>query len=265
MNKDMVGNIRPIIGVNGEAQSGKDTVANMISYIIRNNRFRADYRTWSIKWDKPGMNKVDSSIVHYGDFPKDICSKVFNIPRDFFDDIEYKERKYYLMDLGVFVDINRIGEDYIIANHNILATSPLAALLMTYDNKVAITLRTMMQYIGTEIGRNRISENCWVTATINTAIDARSKHGYCVIPDVRFANESDVIRRQNNGYVIKVVRDAAKDNKSRNPNHVSEVFTNVEYDFLIENNGNKFQLFHKVLNLVNDKIFSTSLRGNNKD
>lgn len=265
MNKDMVGNIRPIIGVNGEAQSGKDTVANMISYIIRNNRFRADYRTWSIKWDKPGMNKVDSSITHFGDFPKDICSKVFNIPRDFFDDIEYKERKYYLMDLGVFVDINRIREDYIIANHSILATSPLAALLMTYDNKVAITLRTMMQYVGTEIGRNRISENCWVTATINTAIDARSKHGYCVIPDVRFANESDVIRRQNNGYVIKVVRDIAKDNKSRNPNHVNEVFTNVEYDFLIENNGNKFQLFHKVLNLVNDKIFSTSLRGNNKD
>ena len=89
----MIKDIKPIIGIAGKAKSGKDTVAGMIAYIIREGLFRADYRNWSIKYDKPGITREIGAVIHFADFVKDICSRVFLINREYFDKILYKEQK----------------------------------------------------------------------------------------------------------------------------------------------------------------------------
>ena len=189
-------------------------------------------------------------------------SKTFGIDRELFDDIVYKEHKLYLIDQRRFIDIkDKVPSKYIIANHAILATSPLGSLIKAYDGKVAITLRVLMQYFGTQVGRDMLHEDCWIRATMSDAVDNRNKYGYSIIADVRFANESDAIRSQSDGYVIKITRniDRIKDE------HESEQLDGIKYDVLIENNGSKIELFYKVVELagriINRNVISTSSTG----
>lgn len=260
---DMIKDIKPIIGIAGKAKSGKDTVAGMIAYIIREGLFRADYRNWSIRFDKPGVTREIGAIIHFADFVKDICSRVFLINREYFDKILYKEQLCYLMDNGKFVKLNEVPSDYIIANHAILSTTSIASLLKGYNNKVAISLRTMLQYVGTELGRNQLGDNCWINATMSNAGIIRNRFGFCAIADVRFANECDAIRNQKGGFVIKIKRYDEDETKLNKFAHVSESLEGINPDFVIDNDGNKFKLFHQVLAVL-DKINQSSypLRGN---
>lgn len=259
----MIKDIKPIIGIAGKAKSGKDTVAGMIAYIIREGLFRADYRNWSIRFDKPGVTREIGAIIHFADFVKDICSRVFLIDRYCFDSILYKEQLCYLMDSGVFVKLNEVPKDYIIANHAILSTTSIASLLKGYNNKVAISLRTMLQYVGTELGRNQLGENCWINATMSNAGIIRNRFGFCAIADVRFANECDAIRKQKGGFVIKIKRSNDDEIKPKGSIHISESLEGINPDFIIDNDSNKFKLFHQVLAVL-DKINQSSLllRGN---
>lgn len=261
---DMIKDIRPIIGIAGKAKSGKDIVAGMITYIIREGLFSADYRTWSIRYYKPNITREIGAIIHFADFIKDICSKVFLINRDYFDDIVHKEQLSYLMDSGIFVKLNEVPKNYIIANHAILSTTSIASLLKGYDNKVAISLRTMLQYVGTELGRNQLGDNCWINATMSNANKIRNRFGFCAIADVRFANECDAIRNQKGGFVIEIKRPNNDELKLKNSVHISESLEGINPNFVIDNDGNKFKLFHQVLAVL-DKINQSShpLRGNN--
>lgn len=260
---DMIKDIKPIIGIAGKVKSGKDTVAGMIAYIIREGLFRADYRNWSIRFDKPGITREIGAIIHFADFVKDICSRVFLINREYFDKILYKEQLCYLMDNGKFVKLNEVPSDYIIANHTILSTTSIASLLKGYNNKVAISLRTMLQYVGTELGRNQLGDNCWINATMSNASIIRNRFGFCAIADVRFANECDAIRKQKGGFVIEIKRPNDDEIKPKGSVHISESLEGINPDFVIDNDGNKFKLFHQVLSVL-DKInqSSHSLRGN---
>lgn len=260
---DMIKDIRPIIGIAGKAKSGKDTVAGMIAYIIREGLFRADYRNWSIRYDKPGITREIGAVIHFADFIKDVCSRVFLINRHYFDNIVYKEQLSYLMDSGVFVKLNEVPKDYIIANHAILSTTSIASLLRGYNNKVAISLRTMLQYVGTELGRNQLGDNCWINATMSNTSIIRNRFGFCTIADVRFANECDAIRNQKGGFVIEIKRPNDDEIKLNKFIHASESLEGINPDFVINNDGNKFKLFHQVLAVL-DKINQSShpLRGN---
>lgn len=237
--------IRPIIGILAPKQSGKDTVAKMLVYIFNVGPLRANFREWTIKYDRPTKDKKLKQVIHFGDYPKDILSKTLGIERSLFDDVEYKENKYYLMDTRTFVDKDKLTSNYIVASNNVLDVSPLASLCNTYYDKVAITLRTLMQYFGTGLGRNCLSRDCWVRPTISDAINISNKYGYSIIADVRFNNESNAITNQKDGYVIRLVRETGYVD-----DHVSEVIDGVEFNLLIENNGSKLELFHRVIAFV---------------
>lgn len=254
--------VRPIIGINAEKQVGKDTVASMLCYIFNTGVLRCSFREWTIKYDNQKNKSKLKQVIHFADYPKDILSKTFGIDRELFDDIVYKEHKLYLIDQRQFVDMkNKVLSKYIIANHAILATSPLGSFIKAYNGRVAITLRVLMQYFGTQIGRGMLHDDCWIRATMTDAFNNRSKYGYSIIADVRFANESDAIRSQSDGYVIKLTRNIERTKDE----HESEQLDGVKYDVLIENNGSKIELFYKVVELVgkiiNRNVISASSTG----
>lgn len=242
---------RPIIGICGRKQSGKDTIASMIVYILNVGTMNANYREWYIKYKDRKNEFIESRTIHFADYVKDVCSRMFAIPREYFDDIEYKENKWYLMDKQTFISKSKTIDNYIIANHSILVTTPLGALLKAYDDKIAITLRTMMQYVGTNVGREHLGELCWVRPTIADAINITNKYGYCIIPDVRFNNESEAIRKQAHSFVIGIKRDI-KDKKNDEMLHVSESIERVDVNYWIDNNGGLMNLFYNVIQLVDN-------------
>lgn len=247
---------RPIIGICGRKQSGKDTVASMLIYILNAGVMRCSYREWYIKYKDKKNDGVKVRTVHFADYPKDICSRAFGIPREYFDNIDYKENKWYLMDKQTFVPKNKTIDNYIVATHAILSTSPLGALCSVYDGKVAITLRTLLQYVGTDIGRDRLGELCWIRPTISDAIDISNKYGFCIIPDVRFQNEANAIAAQANGLIIGISRPNSNDKKELEALHSSEQVEDITCNFFINNDKELMTLFYQVLNIVNEIIYN---------
>jgi len=117
------------------------------------------------------------------------------------------------------------------------------------DKYWKITPRNAMQFVGTELFRNKmsdlipgISHNFWLECMRRQS----GKYDRLVISDVRFQNEVDFIHEMN-GIVIKVERG----NKETNDVHTSEseILQVTNYDFYIENNSDFQTLYSKVDNL----------------
>jgi len=86
-----------------------------------------------------------------------------------------------------------------------------------------MTVRQLLQYIGTELFRQNIADDFWVKSCFNQIYNYADKYKYHIITDVRFPNEAHEIKELG-GKVIRLWRggDGPSDN------HASEVALNNE-------------------------------------
>lgn len=100
--------------------------------------------------------------------------------------------------------------------------------------------RKLLQWLGTDWGRETISKNVWVDiwkAEVNKNLAAGK---LVVCDDVRFDNEAEVIKSLN-GKIVRIVSDRANeriDTAAGIKNHASEAGIKHEFvDIILENNG----------------------------
>lgn len=229
-----------IVGIKGFKGSGKDTVASMISYILHDGIMKATYDKWLL-FHKNGFVENNEIIIHFADKLKDDIAGFCNIERKLLDKQEIKENYYYNFKTGI-VSTNIKDADYVI--NNALELDNLSTLLLLNTN-VSIKIRTLLQYYGTNVIRNHFWHNAFVHYTINKAFDIRNKLDQCIIADVRFDNECNVIKVCG-GKIIRV------DRRVNNDNHESEQIKISQDDYVIDNTGTLVGLFYKVLKFVTD-------------
>lgn len=232
-----------IVGIKGFKGSGKDTVASMISYILRNGIMKANYDNWLI-YHKNDFVENDEIIIHFADKLKDDISEFCGIDRKLLDRQDIKEENYYNFKTSI-VSTNVKDADVVIDNIDEFDYDNLASLLFLYNNNISIKIRILLQYYGTNIIRNHFWREAFIRYTINKAFDIRNKLGQCIIADVRFDNERDAIK-QFGGKIIRV------DRRVNNDNHESEQIEIHEDDYVIDNTGTLVGLFYKVLKFVTD-------------
>lgn len=242
-----------IIGIAGTKNSGKDTIASMINYIFAVGITKAKYQDWIIKRTIYDNNYKDR-IIHFADPLKDVLSIIYNIPREYFNDRKYKDELWYCFETNTFVNnITVSTEKYnIITINDLHDNNSLDDELYTYSyiNNV-IKLRTLMQYFGTNICRNKLDNDIWIKCAISKIIDKAEVRRLCIVPDVRFANEANALKINVDslyGGVIKVNR-----NSNDNSKHSSEII-DFAVDFEIDNNGTLMQLFYKVLEICQNLV-----------
>lgn len=239
-----------VIGIAGVKNSGKDTVASMINYIFDAGVSKAKYQDWLFKKHIFDAGLKDR-IIHFSDPLKDILSILYNIPRKYFDDRKYKDELWYCFNTNDFIENanQRPGNEIAIVHIDTLKSFSLNTYLKVNSDKlVCIKLRSLLQYFGTEVCRNKLDDNIWIKCAINKIVDKAESIRLCIVPDVRFANEADALRISNDslyGGVIEVRRNDAGDTD----NHDSETI-DFDVDEVIENNGTKMALFYKVLSYV---------------
>lgn len=109
-----------------------------------------------------------------------------------------------------------------------------------YDKAKALPeVRRLLQYLGTEVGRNIIGKNVWVDAALREA----EKHERVVITDVRFHNEVHAVR-QAGGKIVNVLRGEAEcDHTHESEQLAAQYAKNPDLaDFTIKNDGPLEQL-----------------------
>lgn len=236
------------IGIVGKRQAGKDTAASMINYILNVGLAKADYYTWL---NKANVYKNEYNIIHFADTLKQWCSQIFGININYFNDTDYKDNYVYCFTEQAFFnrhDLNtkKYKEITIEDLNKVNATLPLARLACAREGRCSvISLRTIMQYIGTNIFRNKISKDIWVDLTmlkVDTIVLTRP----CIVADVRFENEADAIRYSEfKTLILGIERGNTTDT------HESEQ-QYIKCDVIIENKDSKMALFYKLVTTLKD-------------
>lgn len=221
-----------IIGIAGNINTGKDTVASMLLYIMSVGKHKAKFSEWIIKQQAYNAS-YQHKIIHFADILKNNISYIFSLNRDCFDNRKFKDELWYIPFTGEF-----IGEKETSKYHKITIDNYLE--FDCVNPKHIIKLRTIIQ-IYAEQCKLIFGENVWIKSTIIQADFIQKLHKFCIIPDVRFNKESLAIKKIN-GIVIKLERE----NNDIESKHISEN-NYIEFDYLINNNGGLSELFYKVL------------------
>lgn len=157
---------------------------------------------------------------------KRIASILTGIPIEQFEDQEFKK---------TFLDSE--WSTYI-------ETMPFADLTKT-NMELRMTVRELLQKIGTDCMRGNIHDNVWVNALFadwrGPKMDEHHPSKW-IITDVRFPNEYQAIKDRG-GIVLRIERPGIE-----LMDHPSETsLDNHEFDYIIYNDGNTPELFSQVL------------------
>lgn len=247
-----------VIGIGGQKHSGKDAFASMLLYIHLVGPAAARYNNWYEYFTVPGFSGRKMT-THFADSLKDSCSTLFQIERKLFDDISYKDDKYYsfrdnkfLDEKEITIDQQRLARTDLLDFHDFadkIANNPDAPLIKI-RNLMTLFADTMKYVFGGDV---------FVNSTIRKINTIINSYHFCVVPDVRFENESIALRQTDDnwqGYVIKITR--PKEIQTENL-HNSEI-CDFPYDYLVINDGSLFQLFYKAIDVYNKVSFETQHR-----
>lgn len=192
-----------IIGINGHIGVGKDLTAMIIKKLDVDSN-------WEIK-------KFAFKL-------KQIASILTGIPAHKFESQEFK--KTYL---GKEWNYNVTTDNTILVDGK-----PKHAV-----NTVNMTVRDMLQKLGTEAMRNGLHPDTWVNALMCDYKKVKDKdeeysHPNWIITDVRFPNEYDAIKSKG-GIIIRVNRNESETNDIK---HISETaLDGYHFDYVINNNS----------------------------
>ena len=239
-----------IIAFTGKANAGKDTCGSIVNYISKVGVSKANYEEWK-KLHNSG--KLNNSF-HFATNVKRCLSIMFGVAVELFDDREYKDKKYYCIEEHRFINKNALDtrryEEITIEHLKEHTLKDTIYNLKYFDRKAVVTLRTLMQYFATEIGRNQLMDNIWIYSTIRDVKSYLEYNKIATITDLRFYGEAEAIVKQDCiTYIVKVNRP----DKEESFNHISEQ-GDFDVNYTIDNTSSLMALFYKVIKMYQELI-----------
>ena len=231
-----------IIGINGYAGSGKDTVGTIIQYLHchQHNRNESlqeilkepDYHEWWLE-DESGWE-----VKKWAGKLKCIASILTGIEEKKFEDQEFKKTELSHQWSSLKHKVGKRQDGIFPKNINM--------------EIVPMTVRDFLQKLGTDAIRNGLHTNAWVNALmadykpIDYNDDEQPELPNWIITDTRFPNEAQAIKDAG-GIVIRVDRPGVKPIND----HPSEVgLDNWKFDYKIANVSDLVSLSLTVLNIL---------------
>ena len=224
-----------VIGVNGQAQSGKDTLCSMLSYL----------------WDDLGS---------FDFWFKQLKNNEFNIKRLYNNMHPLWSKTYYFAEpvkqqIAIFLGIEDITifEDEDFKNSDTIYQKPF--------HEGCYTVREFMNFYGTNLCRHNINQNVWVDVLKNKLNSNIQNYktpdkDICLhfITDVRFSNEYEMLKHFDTQFIVinndnhSVVNHESAEYTVTNPNY----YIDNTFDPLLHKNKNSV-LFKDALNKLWDE------------
>ena len=242
----------------GKANAGKDTAASMACYIARVGTTKTNYKDWE-NFCKPEIvrnaSPIRHNIFHFADALKDSISIIFGIDRELLDNREYKDNKYYCMATNSFIDKNTVDKRYFkVIDINDFYEKNLNDIInetLPTGQVPIFTLRTLMQYFGTDLCRKLLFNTVWIRSTLS-AVSTRFEHSaekFLAIADCRFDEEIRAVRRLSvHSKIIYIDRP----DKQQEFNHSSNGQILEPIDNVIKNDGTLMKLFFTILQIMTE-------------
>lgn len=222
-----------IIALSGWAGSGKDTVAD---YLI---------------------NKYSYTRVSFADTLKDATSKTFQIPRDHFDNRDFKDSAIERYPVIPQDGISKLVCNELVQHFRTIDNKKAANIMVNKSTgsmegffsdgmkKLFHTPRSLLLIQGA-MARS-VNPNYWVYAGVNKI---KAISGNVVITDLRFGNEASTLL-ENFSNSIKFIRVNRFDTTS-NTDSSERDLDNYNFDAIIDNKGSLNYLYGQIDALFGD-------------
>mgnify|MGYP006282962979 CR=1 FL=1 len=224
-----------IIGISGRKQAGKNTVANYIhGQVLLSEQMIQNFY----------LNENGQLVVQTEDSNHNIGYGIFDVTRKDEEYVQYAERNlwpfikiYHFADPLKEMAINLFGlnTDEVYGNDdkkNMATNIEWKVMPDNFLNKEGrMTNREFLEHFGTKIVR-KINHNAWSEYTIKKIAKEQTK--IAIIPDVRFPNEVDIIKK-NGGVIIRLTRDIYNSDAEAECALDKSKFDWSNFDYIIDN------------------------------
>jgi len=221
-----------LIGISGKIGSGKDTVAHIIQYLtldpevfsMKDEDILAD-----LEYKSYVASKSRYQIKKFAGKLKTMASLLTGIPVEKFEDQEFKKEE-----LGIEWSYP-YPDEY-------------------YDNgqpvMVRMSVRDLLQKLGTEAMREGLHTNVWVNALMadyHPIKLSQDNPSYWLVTDTRFPNEAEAIKERG-GLLLRIERPGTSTGS-----HASETaLDDYPFEYVIVNDGDLNDLINKVRELLKE-------------
>lgn len=225
-----------LIGISGKIRSGKDTLAKMIWWAMGGNNFD-DIRDYYMD-DFVSNNPEKWQIKKFADKLKEVVCLLIGCTREQLEDHKFKGSILPPMwDILEFKWPKQSKLTKFPATKYYIDKFPDAI-------RRSITVREMLQLIGTDCMRDRLHAHTWINALFSSYTTSK-----WLISDVRFLNEVEAIKERG-GIVIRIERnnETARYLKGeRFYGHESETALDSypNWDIYIRNSGSLSELYEQ--------------------
>lgn len=252
------------IGLNGYAGAGKDTVAKMLKVCLNNFEMTLEqckqyyFSVYTnptqsatyIQNDNDLLSKEKNHVlcIAYADQLKEICAKIFGIPRQRF--YQNKSTAWICMnDKFQYTEIKPDDNNIVTAEEYYYSISSIG----NNETKLWMSLREILVYIGTYVLQQSINKEIFVNIVRNYIKEEQRRNPnlkYVIVTDNRFSHELNYIH-ENNGITITIVRNNIEQLDNVAEHDLDDV---NDYDYIINNSTTYDDLFYTVWNLVHTDI-----------
>ncbi|HRT02965.1 MAG TPA: hypothetical protein P5513_03400 [Candidatus Diapherotrites archaeon] len=240
-----------IIGISGKLQTGKNTSAHMMQFIIENYKegldadsmFASYLLGYGYDFKKTEQKQFASKI-------KQIVALLINCDVKDLEDESFKNKI-----------LSKEWWTYKLPNDQLLAYTDNNPDFINKYNLIKMTPRLMMQLIGTEGMRNIIHPNIWITSLFN---DYKEDSNW-LITDCRFPNEAKAIKDKGgilirvNRLIGKIVYVIENDQPFQNWYGVVESYNGNNFYNVIDNDNDVVLVHKNQITLLDDHKSETSL------
>jgi len=240
-----------IIGISGKLQTGKNTSAHMMQFIIENYKegldadsmFASYLLGYGYDFKKTEQKQFASKI-------KQIVALLINCDVKDLEDESFKNKI-----------LSKEWWTYKLPNDQLLAYTDNNPDFINKYNLIKMTPRLMMQLIGTEGMRNIIHPNIWITSLFN---DYKEDSNW-LITDCRFPNEAKAIKDKGgilirvNRLIGKIVYVIENDQPFQDWYGVVESYNGNNFYNVIDNDNDVVLVHKNQITLLDDHKSETSL------
>lgn len=222
--------------MSGLKNVGKDTSANMLKYLLNTPSFLHFY--WIYKHFNFLGNFGKWKVTSFAKPLKEVLSIILGVPVEKFEDRDFKEN--YCVDFNTSKIYKCTDENVkLLSDKNLskLIESDSYHIIKTYT----LTIRQCLQYFGTQICREFISDKIWINASL--------KGSNLIFSDLRFKKEFEELD-YHKSFRVLIERPGCTPGNHASERQIMELKSEREFEGYIDNNGTLKDLFYKVKKLV---------------
>jgi hypothetical protein len=222
--------------MSGLKNVGKDTSANMLRYLLNTPSFLHFY--WIYKHFNFLGNFGKWKVTSFAKPLKEVLAIILGVPVEKFEDRDFKEN--YCVDFNTS-KIYKCTD----SNVRLLSDKNLSKLIESDSYHIikthTLTIRQCLQYIGTQICREFISDKIWINASL--------KGNNLIFSDLRFKKEFEELDYYDSFRVL-IERPGCTPGNHASEKQIMELKAEREFEGYVDNNGTLKDLFYKLKNLI---------------